>query len=275
MNRALILALAMSVLPGAGSAQDSTTQTSTSQSGAAAANHSAAQAQSQAASQTGASGGAETAASKIAAGSTLQVVLNKSIDSKKAKVGDEVVAKTTMDALSGGKVVIPRGTKVIGHVTEAKARAKGDSESTVAIAFDKAVLKGGQEIPLSASIQAIAAPLHSADLSTNEPLSPPQPAGGGGYGRASGGGGMVGNTAQTVGSTVGSAANTAGNVGGSAAGVQTGAVLNASSHGVVGLSGIELQSNTSAQAKGSVVASKDKNVKLESGTQMVLQVQSK
>jgi hypothetical protein len=280
MNRALILALAMGLLTGAAVAQDSSTQTSTSQSGAAAVNNSAAQAQSQtqATTQTGTSNAA-AAGGKIAAGSTLQVALSKSIDAKKAKVGDEVVAKTTMDAVSGGQIIIPRGSKVIGHVTEAKARAKGDSESMVGIAFEKAVVKGGQEIPLSATIQAIAPAPHTADLPASEPMSAPQPSspGGGGYGRASGGGGMVGNTTQTATSTVGGVANTAGNVGGlgGTTSAQTGAVLNSSSRGVVGLSGIELQSNTAAQANGSVVASKDKNVKLDSGTQMVLQVQSK
>ncbi len=277
MSKAVILALAMGLLPGAVSAQDSSVQSSTSQAGAAAVTNSGTRAQAQSDTQTSVASGT-AAESKIAAGSTLQVALNKSIDSKKAKVGDEVIAKTIIDALSGGKVIIPRGTRVIGHVTEAKARTRGDSESMIAITFDKAVLKGGQEIPLSATIQAIAAPLRPADLTGSEPVSAPQPASpaGGAYGRASGGGGMVGNTAQTVGSTVGGAANTAGNLGGlgSSAGVQTGAVLDSSSNGVVGLSGIELQSNTSGQAGGSVVASKDKNVKLESGTQMVLQVRS-
>jgi hypothetical protein len=74
------------------------------------------------------------------------------------KVGDEVTAKTTENVKSGGQIAVPRGSKIVGHVTEAKARTKEESESAVGIAFDHAVLKDGHEIPLALEIQAIAPP---------------------------------------------------------------------------------------------------------------------
>jgi hypothetical protein len=51
--------------------------------------------------------------------------LTKTIDAKKAKTGDEVEAKVTMDLkTNSGEVLVPKDTKVIGHVTEAHARSK-------------------------------------------------------------------------------------------------------------------------------------------------------
>src|SRR6202048_5195592 len=47
--------------------------------------------------QTGANSGAATGARRIAPGSVIPVLLTKTIDAKKAKTGDEVVAKVTQD----------------------------------------------------------------------------------------------------------------------------------------------------------------------------------
>src|SRR4051812_2801846 len=52
---------------------------------------------------------------KVAAGTVIPAELDKSIDAKKCKTGDPVVAKTTSDLLSNGQVAIPRGTKITGH----------------------------------------------------------------------------------------------------------------------------------------------------------------
>jgi hypothetical protein len=44
---------------------------------------------------------------------------------------------------------------VIGHVTEAKARAGGDPQSSLGIAFDKVELKDGKTLTISAVIRAV------------------------------------------------------------------------------------------------------------------------
>src|SRR5438309_643914 len=82
----------------------------------------------------------------IASGTAINAELSKGIDSKKAKENDPVQAKVVQDVVVGGKVVVPRNSKLIGHVTQVKAAGKGQ-ESSLGIAFDKAVLKNGQEIP--------------------------------------------------------------------------------------------------------------------------------
>ena len=84
--------------------------------------------------------------------------LTQTIDAKKAKPGDEVVTRVTMDLkTNSGEVIVPKDTKVVGHVTEAQARSKEQKESQVGIAFDRAVLKDG-EVSLPMSIQAVIAP---------------------------------------------------------------------------------------------------------------------
>jgi len=243
--------------------------------------------QSSAASQTNATASQNASAStaqatdsgQIAAGTTIRAEVAKSVDAKKAKQGDEVVAKTTEDVKSNGQVVIPKGSKIVGHVTEAKAREKGESESALGIAFDKALVKGGREIPLNATIQALAA--SQSNVAANEPVmepgAPGNSSGNMAPGRA-GNGGMIGGAAQTAGTAAGTATNAAGNVGtaaGSTATAGSNARLSASSQGVAGLPGLSLSAAAANNTQASVISSQNKNVKLDSGTQMLLRVNSK
>lgn len=73
------------------------------------------------------------------------------------QTGDQVFAKTTENVKSNGRVVIPKGSRILGHVTQVQAAGKGQSSSQVGVAFDHAILRNGQQIPMKASIQAIAA----------------------------------------------------------------------------------------------------------------------
>jgi len=87
--------------------------------------------------------------------------LSKSVDAKKSKVGDKVEAKTTMDLLSHGQIVMSRDTKIFGHVTVAEVRHNGFSASRLGIAFDWILMKDGRELPFQASLQAIGPPLQN------------------------------------------------------------------------------------------------------------------
>lgn len=230
----------------------------------------------------------------LSSGTAFNATLSKRIDTRKNKPGDPVTAKTTQATKSNGEVVIPKGSKLVGHVTETKARAKGESESALGIVFDKAVLKNGQEIPLNVAIQALAASQTAANSSlVQDDLS----AGGGAVGgataggRASGGGvlggvgstagataGTVTNTAANVGGVAGGAANSTANVAGTASGTTRGAVgglngagqLTTNSQGVFGLQGLNLNSAASNNTQGSLITSTSKNVHLDSGTQLLL-----
>jgi hypothetical protein len=214
-------------------------------------------------------------ASHLQAGSTVQAELVKPVDAKKNKVGDEVVAKTTQDVKSEGHVVIPKGSKLIGHVTEVKARSKEQATSAVGIAFDHALLKNGTEMPLALGIQAIGRSQASAATMADDTMASGSAAGVGSSGaRVSGGGGMLGGVRSTAGGAVGTVGNTAGavaNTAGSAGGPVSGS-LSATSQGVVGLPGMSLATQTSTSANASVISSQGGNVHLDSGTEMILRV---
>ncbi len=224
----------------------------------------------------------------IAAGTTLNAELTKPIDSRKAKEGDEVTAKTTATMKAEGERPIPRGTKLIGHVTKASARANGDSDSALGIIFDRAEVAKGREVPIHAVVQALAAPSTSAMAMNEEPVNPTPdrtPA----AGNTTGNGGLVGGTVAGVGKTVDNTVNASGNAAqqvgagaGSAVGSAPGTVnstvgaatatLGSSSQGVVGMSGYTLKATAATATQGSIIASTGKSVKLDSGTQMVLRV---
>src|SRR5208283_825227 len=83
---------------------------------------------------------------------TIPALLSKPLDSKKAKEGDPVICQTAGTFHDQTGRLISNGTKVIGHVTQAQARSKGDAQSSLAIVFDKVQL-GGQEIPIKGTLQ--------------------------------------------------------------------------------------------------------------------------
>ena len=62
---------------------------------------------------------------RIAPGSVIPVQLTKTIDAKKAKVGDPVMAKVTMDLkTNSGEVIVPKDTKVTDMSPKRKPVAK-------------------------------------------------------------------------------------------------------------------------------------------------------
>jgi hypothetical protein len=278
-----------------------------SQTGAQAGAQTDAQGNAQASKQGAQASGSGAAASSAAAqteqgnaalgnGSTFNAALNAPIDSKKAKPGDPVTAHTTEPAKSDGRTVMPRGTKLLGHVTQASARSNGESDSSLGVVFDKAILKNGQEVPLNAAIQAIASGQSSASAAGSD-LDMMSGAGASAAGSGMAGGrGALGGVGSTAGGAVGAVTNTAANVGGSAGGalnstvnstanaagslngVSSGAIgglntagqLTSNSQGVFGLNGLNLNSAAGNGTQGSIITSAGKNVHLDSGTQMLL-----
>src|SRR5712671_4706505 len=165
MNRTIILLLTVllsavclaqsSADVQAGGSASQNTSASADKSGAQASSSSSAEAASQA-NASGKHGNAQAAsASRLQSGSTVQAELSKPVDVRKNKPGDEVIAKTTQDVKSDGRVVLPKGSKIVGRVTQAQARTKGQEESQLGMAFDHAVLKDGTQVPAAFTIQAI------------------------------------------------------------------------------------------------------------------------
>ena len=88
----------------------------------------------------------------IPAGAPIEASLSKSLDAKKVKPGEGIEAHVTENTEQNGKIIIPRGAKLEGRVTQVSVRSNGDSSTSVGIAFDKAILKKGWETPLNVSV---------------------------------------------------------------------------------------------------------------------------
>jgi hypothetical protein len=180
------------------------------------------------------------AATKILPGTIIPVELAKTLDAKKVKAGDKIEVKIVVDLLSGGEVLIPKGSKVTGHISDVKARSKESKDSMVAIVFEQLSTRDGGDLAIQATIQALGPPVDSGPSSSSMAGGPIGHSGGsmpgGGAGQSSGGSGHS---------------------------------LNPSSQGVVGIRGLSL----STSGPASVVSSSSENVHLESGTQMNLRIQ--
>jgi hypothetical protein len=267
---------------GAAAAQD--TSVSANKSGVQAGSNSSATA-AQETTVSGKNGQAQAAtAGQLQAGSTVQAELTKPVDARKNKRGDEVVAKTTQDMKSNGQTVLPKGSKLVGHITEVQAREKGQQESHMGIAFEHAILKNGTQVPMALTLQAIgssqtnaAAAMDDSEMAgstmagstmAGENLSGMASASGPGATRGALGG-VTSTTRQavnTAGAATGGTVQAAHSAG---AGVAGG--LNSTSRGVVGLHGLNLAPATTSSANaGSVISSSTNNVHLDSGTQMIL-----
>jgi hypothetical protein len=212
------------------------------------------------------------------------------LDAKRCRPGDEVEARVEQDVKQDGRVVLKRGTHLVGRVTQAQARAGSQTQSQLSIVFDRAVLKNGLEMPFSASIQALASAQSAATASSAGADNMAASAGGmgsmQGMARSGGGlaGGVVSNAGATAGATTGTVMNTSSsaplNAGGTMNTVtrSTGAVggldsmgrLSSNSNGVFGLDGLAIDSAASSAAQGSMIVSATKNVHLDSGTQLLL-----
>jgi len=180
------------------------------------------------------------------------ISLTRPLDSKKLKDGDVVICQTMGVLRARNGLIIPTGSKVIGHVTEAKARSKGDSESSLAMVFDKVEVSKGKELPMKGTLQAVGPSLggHSGPNT-----------GAGGPGNLPGRG-----DASTM--PAGSSSAVAGPNSGvhPISGGNSIPLLNSESMGVVGIRNLEM-------GKDSVLTSSGKEVKLDSGTQLLVKAE--
>lgn len=185
------------------------------------------------------------------------ITLVRNLDSKKLKEGDTVVCQTAVALHARSGLLIPTGSKVIGHVTQATARSKGNPDSTLGIVFDKIEISKGKDVPMKGTLQAVGPSLGGGGPDTGV-------AGGLGMG----GGGSAGGTAADT-ATV--APPTSGGLAGPNSGIhpldtKSKPILNAQSQGVLGIKNLEM-------GKDSVLTTTNKELKLDSGTQMMIRAE--
>lgn len=208
-------------------------------------------------------------AGRIAPGSIIPARLTKTIDAKKVKKGDEIVATVPGDLKAdNGQVLVPKDTKIIGHVTEAQARSKEQKESQLGISFSEMTMKDGQQVQVPMSIQAVVVPPNrQAGPGSEQSANAPGPSAGNtpGAGGARGGA-MGGNYPQQPQNAPSTAQSTPENSSSNAT-----PPITENTKGVVGIPNLTLSPAPDA-ATGAILTSEKNNVKLEDGTMLLLRV---
>ena len=224
------------------------------------------------------------------------VELTKGLTAKKLKPGDKVKAEVAQDVVSHGKVIIPVETELIGHVTEVCPHDTANPESRLGIVFDKILLKHFHDINFQAVVQAVAPPApRPSRIDQPSQMLPPSMIVGARDTGTSPIGGMSsassrrGQASSSSNATMSAASSTttyqpsitvkqspSNQADGSSAQLETtsgGSPMSIGMPlGVRGLKGLSLSTAPSASTPGPVIVSNTNNVKLESGTQILLHV---
>jgi hypothetical protein len=207
---------------------------------------------------------ASASRSGLAAGTQVSGQLQNSLDVRRAKVGDEVLLKTTQSVKQDGRIAIAKGSTLIGHVTAVQKQAKSNANSSVSILFDS-LQQGSSRMPISAAITSIVSTRTAASLAGEDMQSDTY---GSSNSRSStrssaGNGGLLGGVSNTVGGvvntttqTVGGVANTTGQTVGS-----TSRIVGSSVKGLT----ISQSANASAQG-GSTLTMSRGDLHLDEGT---------
>jgi hypothetical protein len=173
------------------------------------------------------------------------VKVTKTLDSSKLKQGDAIEVETAGSFKLPDGTLVPKGSKLTGQVTEAKARSKGDSESELTVAFDKLAVMNGKQLSIKGTVQAVFPPVEEAEP---QMAGKATGAGGGGYGASA---------------TVGTVTNDK-----SGSNMESSnkpePVSDPKSVGVQGIHDLSLDNG--------VLTSKGKNVKLSGGVRMIVHV---
>lgn len=222
--------------------------------------------------------------------------LQGNLDSKSAKIGDRVELKTLEPLKTADGAQIPKGSRILGHVTSVVAHSKGSSDdSQVSIELDRAELKGGQGFAIRSAIQWVTPP---PDPSTSAFMLRQQNLAGGVMGDATsvmggaqnGGLGVGGNNTTvsingmlTVASNLNPGLKSAVDYGVQAPNQTAQAAANSTGHTVVaigaagstphatGVRGVMLAADATGKLAGTFSALKQ-NVHLDGGTRIVLAV---
>jgi hypothetical protein len=204
-------------------------------------------------------------------GTRIDGQLQSTVDVKKARVGDEVVLKTSKAVKQNGQTVVPRGSKLVGRVTEIQQRTRSNGASRLGMVFDRIEGKN-LSAPISASIVSITnaganagvGDMADADVFGSSSTSTRTSSG-------SSGGGLLGGVTNTVGSTVGGVTNTAGGV------LNTTTQTAGNTTGSLGrtVNGLRISNAVNGSASsGTTLSAANKDIRLEKGATIALQLNS-
>jgi hypothetical protein len=220
----------------------------------------------------------------LESGTQLAGQLESTLDARHAKPGDQVVLKTVTSVKQNGETIIPKGSRLIGHVTDVQQQSKSRAESRLGVVFDS-LRTGSTETPITASILSITQARAQASNASNNDLfgsdtmaqsSSNARSSSSASGQRSGGGGLLGGVGNTVGGVANTTTSTVGNVAGSttnAVGNTVGATTSLAGNTTGALRGLQITQSSDASASGgSTLSLTGRNLHLDSGTTFNLAV---
>lgn len=107
---------------------------------------------------------ATPAIAHLSAKTTFPIVFTRALSAKRAKTGDEILAKTTQVVHLSGGLVLPEGTRIVGHVVSAnpfiydKTPYARQKPSELIIRFDTVEIDSAS-LPLHVTLRAMATPI--------------------------------------------------------------------------------------------------------------------
>lgn len=219
----------------------------------------------------------------LQSGTQIAAELENSLDARHAKPGDRVVLKTVSAVKQNGETIVPKGARLIGHVTEVQQQSKSNAESRLGVVFDQ-LRTGSTQTPITASIVSITQTrtqaranndLFESDTMSRSSTSSRTTSSGGGGGLLGGAGNTVGGAVNSTTSTVGNVASSTTNAVGSTVGATTSTVGSTTGNLSGSLRGLQITQSTSASAEGgSTLSLTGRNLHLDSGTTFNLAVSS-
>jgi hypothetical protein len=93
----------------------------------------------------------------------IPVKVEKTLNSSKLRQDDTVELETAGSFKLADGTLVPKESKLLGHVVTATARSKGDPESKLTLAFNAVILPGGKSFSLKGSVQAVFPPADEID----------------------------------------------------------------------------------------------------------------
>lgn len=171
-----------------------------------------------------------------------QVVVPRTLESSKLKLGDQLEFPTAADFILPDGTHVHTGSKVRAHILSSESRSKGDSDSVLMIQFDSISIGGGNPQPVRGIVQAV-----GPNLDTSGPIDPMRETAG------TGGAPDAVNTEPTGSSPA-------------LKGRPSATMLTPQSTGIHGIRNLELSADGQLTSKG-------KNVKLESGCQIIVKLE--
>ena len=88
-------------------------------------------------------------------GTVIPMRMDISLSSNSSRVGDPFTATVTDSVIVEGRVAVPEGARVEGHVTGVTSGERARVAGTLAVSFDRIVLANGNSIPVDATLTSL------------------------------------------------------------------------------------------------------------------------